>query len=273
MQGRSVFTSSLAGLASGVMVAVVVSWFASSAYRDGSLLAPLFALALAMGLPCLLYDALEKRLTFGLFAAALLSGFSLLVLIVGGQPSGLTVLGLSLLAVSLAVGTDLVLQDFGTPVKVSPRFSYGALVTFLVVALPLSTRQIVREHHVALQEDDALIRTVAQHVHPQGDTIVFESISPRQQEQLKKLVSVRTKEKTYTLADAEVESVLEERTVKRQNRKQPKPAVISREQEERMRLILNLQGVPAPDDITLFSRRGPITTSEVSVALEKKNPG
>jgi hypothetical protein len=114
---------------------------------------------------------------------------------------------------------------------------------------------------------------VAQHVHPQGDTIVFESISPQQKEQLKKLVSVRTKEKTYTLADAEVESVLEERTVKRQNRKQPTPAVISREQEERMRLILSLQGVPAPDDITLFSRRGPITTSEVSVALEKKNPG
>ena len=273
MQERSIFTNSLAGLASGVMVAVVVSWFASSAYRDGSLLAPLFALALAMGIPWLLYDALEKRLTFGLFAAALLSGFSLLVLVVGGQPSGLTVLGLSLLAVSLAVGTDLVLQDFGTPVKVSPRFSYGALVTFLVVALPLSAHQIVREHHVALQEDDALIRTVAQHVHPQGDTIVFESISPRQREQLKKLVSVRTKEKTYTLADAEVESVLEERTVKRQNRKQPQPAVISREQEERMRLILSLQGVPAPDDITLFSRRGPITTSELSVALEKKNPG
>jgi hypothetical protein len=273
MREQSVFTHLLAGLASGVVVAVATSWFVSSAYRDGSLLAPLFALALALGIPSLLYDSLEKRLTFGLFAAALLSGFSFLVLVVGGQPSGLTVLGLSLLAVALAVGTDLAFQDLGTRVKVSPRFSYGAIVTFLIVVLPLSIHQTVREHHVALQEDDALIRTVAQHIHPQGDTIVFESISPRQQEQLKKLVSVRTKEKIYTLADAEVESVVEERTVRRQNRKQPKPAVISRKQEERMRLILSLQGASVPDDITLFSQRGPVTTSELTIALEKKNPG
>jgi hypothetical protein len=255
------------------VAAVATAWFVSSAYREGSLLAPLLALALALGLPPLLYDSLEKRLTFGLFAAALLSGFSLLVLVIGGQPSGLTVLGLSLLAVALAVGTDLALQDFGTRVRFSPGFSYGAVATFLIVALPLSTRQIVREHHLAVEEDDALIRTVAQNVHPQGDTIVFESISPRQKEQLKKLVSVRTKEKIYTLADADVESVVEERTVKRENRKQTKPAVVSREQAERMRLILSLQGTPVPDDITLFSRRGPITTSELTVALEKKNPG
>ena len=93
------------------------------------------------------------------------------------------------------------------------------------------------------------------------------------EEQLKKLVSVRTKEKTYNLADAEVESVIEERTVRRQNRKQNQPAVVSRAQEERMRLILSLQGTTLPDDITLFSRRGPITTSEQHVALESKNPG
>ena len=273
MRERSLFTNSFAGLASGVVVAVVVSWFASSAYRDGSLLAPLFALALALGIPSLLYESLQKRLTFGLCAAALLSGFSLLVLLVGGQPSGLTVLGLSLLSVALTVGTDLALQDLGSRVTVSPGFSYGAVVTFLVVALPLSTRQIVREHHVAVEEDDALIRTVAQHVHPQGNTIVFDSISPQQKEKLKNLVSVRTKGKTYTLADAEVESVVEERTVKRQNRQQSNPAVVSRKQEERMRLILNLQGASVPDDIILFSQRGPITTSELTVALEKKNPG
>jgi len=273
MREQSIFTNPLAGLTSGVVVAVVVSWFASSAYREGSLFAPLLALTLSLGIPCFLYDSWEKRLTFGLFAAALLSGFSLLVLVVGGQPSGLTVFGLSLLSVAFAVGMDLVLQDFGTRVKVSPKFSYGAVATFLIVALPLSTHQIVREHHLAVEEDDALIRTVAQNVHPQGDTIVFESISPQQKEQLKKLVSVRTKEKTYTLADADVESVVEERTVKRENRKQTKPAVVSREQAERMRLILSLQGAPVPDDIILFSRRGPITTSELTVALEKKNPG
>jgi hypothetical protein len=38
-------------------------------------------------------------------------------------------------------------------------------------------------------------------------------------------------------------------------------------------MILSLQGAPLPGDITLFSRRGPITTSEQVVALENKNPG
>jgi hypothetical protein len=94
-----------------------------------------------------------------------------------------------------------------------------------------------------------------------------------QKEKLKRLVSVRTKGKTYNLADAEVESVVEERTVRRQNRKQNQPAVVSRAQEERMRMILSLQGTPLPSDITLFSRRGPITTSEQTFTLENKNPG
>jgi hypothetical protein len=226
-----------------------------------------------MSAPFLLYQEQPKRFTYALFAAALLTVLSFLTLVIGGQPSGLTVVGLGLTAVAIVVGVDLVLQDFGSRLTISSAFSYSAVGIFLIIALPLSARLVVREHRLAVEQDEALIRTIAQNVHPQGNTIVFEQVSPQQKEQMKKLVSVRTKGKTYNLSDAEVESVVEERTVRRQNRKQNLPAVVSRSQEERMRLILSLQGTTLPDDITLFSRRGPITTSEQHVALENKNPG
>lgn len=273
MRERSIFTQPLAGLAIGAAIGAGVAWFASAVYREGYLFAPLVTLLLVMSTPFLLYQERPKRLTYALFTAAILALLSFLTIVVGGQPSGLTVFGLGLTAVAILVGTDLVLQDFGSRLTISSGFSYAAVGIFLLIAVPLSTRLVAREHRLAVEQDEALIRTVAQNVHPQGNTIVFEQVSPQQKEQLKKLVSVRTKGKTYNLADAEVESVVEERTVRRQNRQQQKPAVVSRAQEERMRLILSLQGTKLPDDITLFSRRGPITTSEQIVALENKNPG
>ena len=273
MREHPIFTRPLAGLIVGVAIAVGVAWFAGAVYREGNVFAPLVTLFLTMSVPFLLYQEQPKRLTYALLTAALLILLSFLTLVVGGQPSGLTVFGLGLTAVAILVSIDLVMQDFGSRFTISSTFSYNAAAIFLLVAVPLSARLVAREHRLAVEQDEALIRTVAQNVHPQGNTIVFEQISPVQKEQLKKLVSVRTKEKTYNLADAEVESVVEERTVRRQNRKQNQPAVVSRAQEERMRMILSLQGTPLPSDITLFSRRGPITTSEQVVALEEKNPG
>jgi hypothetical protein len=273
MREHPIFTRPLAGLAIGAAIAVGVAWFAGAVYREGNLFAPLVTLVLAMSAPFLLYQDLPKRLTYALLTAAFLTLLSFLTLAIGGQPSGLTVFGLGLTAVAILVGLDLVLQDFGSRLTFSPVFSYSAAAVFFLIAIPLSTRLVVREHRLAVEEDEALIRTVAQNVHPQGNTIVFEQISPVQKEKLKKLVSVRSKGKTYNLADAEVESVVEERTVRRQNRQQQKPAVVSRAQEERMRLILSLQGTPLPSDITLFSRRGPITTSEQTFTLENKDPG
>jgi hypothetical protein len=203
----------------------------------------------------------------------LLSGFSLLTLSLGGQPTGPTVFGLSVLAVAIPVGIDLILQDFGTRLTIPPIFSRGAGAAFISVVLPLSIWSIAHEHFTAMAEDEALMRTVAQNVSPQGDTIVFDKLDPRQKDKLKKLVSVRTSEKIYRLSDADIESVVEQRTVVRENRKQRQNEVVSWEQAERMRIILQLQGAPVPDDITLFSHRGPVTVSELKVSLEKKNPG
>lgn len=273
MREKGLFERVFWGLVAGALMAVSVSWFAGTVYREGALLAPVAALTLATAVPFLLYEKPAKRLVFALFTSALLSGLSLLALSLGGQATGPTVFGLSIVAIAIPVGSDLILQDFGTRLTIPPLFSRGAAAAFLAAVLPLSAWVIAHEHYMAVEEDDALIRTVAQNVSPQGNTIVFDLIDPRQKDKLKKLVSVRTSEKTYDLSDAEIESVVEERTVRRESRQQRQSEVVSREQAERMRIILKLQGAPVPDDIILVSHRGPITISELKVPLEKKNPG
>jgi len=273
MREKTVFARVFWGLAIGVATAISVSWFAGTVYREGNLLAPFIAWLLVTATPFVLYEEPAKRLIFALITSALLSGLSLLTLSLGGQATGPTVFGLSVVAVAIPVGIDLILQDFGTRLAIPLVFSRGAALAFFAAVLPLSASIIAHEHSTAMAEDDALIRTVAQNVSPQGDTIVFDQIDPRQKDKLKKLVSVRTNEKTYSLSDAEIESVVEERTVRREGRQQRQSAVVSREQAERMRIILKLQGAPIPGDIVLVSHRGPITISELKVPLEKKNPG
>ncbi len=272
MPGKTIFVRAVWGLVSGALMAVSVAWFAGTVYREGTLLASFAALALALIIPFLLYEAPAKRFVFALLTSALLSGLSLLTVSLGGQATGPTVFGLVLVALAIPLGIDLILQDFGTRLTVPSLFSRSVVAAFLVAVLPLSAWIIAHEHSTAVKEDMALIHTVAQNVSPQGDSIVFELVDPRQKDRLRNLVSVRTKEKIYSLSDAEVESVVEERTVRRKSSKQSQSEVISREQAERMRLILSLQGAPVPDDIVLFSHRGPITTSELRVSLEKKKP-
>jgi len=48
---------------------------------------------------------------------------------------------------------------------------------------------------------------------------------------------------------------------------------VSREAEERMRIILKLQGTELPNDVVLFSHRGPMTIVEKKVALQKSDDG
>lgn len=269
MRNKAVFLKVLWSTIIGGLIAFSVAWFAGAVYREGSFLVPFVALMVATSLPFALYEESTKRIAGALFTAALVSMFSLLILQFGGQISGPTLFGLSLVSVAIPIGVNLIAQDFGTRLTVSPVFSRGAATVFLAAVLPLSASMIAHEHYAAVAEDDALIRTVAQNVSPQGDTIVFDQVDPRQKDKLKKLVSVRTNAKTYRLSDAEIESVVEERTVRREGSKQQQVAVVSREQAERMRIILKLQGAPVPEDIVVFSQRGPVTVSEIKVPLEK----
>lgn len=273
MREKAVFVKVFWSVAAGVATALSVAWFAGTVYREGNLIAPLAALVFAIVIPFVLYKEPTKRITFALLTSALLSGLSLLALNLGGQATSFTVFGLSVAAVAIPIGIDLMAQDFGTRLTIPPVFSRSAATAFLAAVLPLSAWMIAHEHYAAVAEDAALIRAVAQNVSPQGDSIVFDQVDPRQKDKLKKLVSVRTNAKTYRLSDAEIESVIEERTVRREGREQSQRGIVSREQAERMRIILKLQGAPVPEDIILVSHRGPITVSELKVPLEKKNPG
>ena len=261
------------GLVAGVVSATSVSWFVGTVYREGILFAPLAAFLLATATPFVFYEEPAKRMFFALLTSTLLSGFSLLAIGLGGQATGTTMFGLGVAAVAIPVGIDLVLQDLGTQSTIHPLFARGAAAAFLVAVLPVSSWIIVHAHSTAMKEDKALIQTVAQNISPQGTTLVFDQIDPRQKEKLTNLVSVRTREKTYRLADAEIETVIEHHPARREHRTPNQHAVVSREQEDWMRIILNLQDAPLPEDIVLFSQRGPITISELTVSLDKKNPG
>ena len=73
------------------------------------------------------------------------------------------------------------------------------------------------------------------------------------------------------LSDAEFQKETREYTVRQDtdNRGVRKSDVLTREAEERMRVILKLQGTEVPDDVVVFSHRGPMTIIEKKVALGK----
>lgn len=252
-------------------MALGVSSFAGAAYWEGDLLFPLMALLLAAAIPLFLYDDPAKRRAFALLTSALVSGLALLTLKLGGRVTGIPVLGLSVAAVSVPIGLDLILQDFGKRLDVHPSLARVAVWAFIVAVLPVSVFILVQEHHTMVQEDNVLIRAVAQNVTPQGNTIVFDQVDLRQKDKLQRRVSVRARNQTYSLADADIESVTEEYPLRRKGRRQGQSAAVSWEQTERMRMILRLQGMELPEDIVLFSHRGPITVSELRISLEKKD--
>lgn len=262
------------GVAAGGIGATSISWFIGTVYRDGLLLVPLLALVLAISISLVLYDSLAQRLTFSFFTAVLFSVLSLIVLSIEGRLSGPTVFGLGVAAVAIPIGIDLVLQDFGSRLTVPLLFSRRTVVTFLIAALPLSAWILAYQHLSAVEQDHALMRTVARHISPQGNTLVFELADSRQHERLRHLISIRTAEKTYSFSEATIatrqpagrsQSSLAARLNSRT------AASISREQAERMRLILHLQDTVLPDDITLFSHRGPLIISELKVSVGKRH--
>ncbi len=161
------------GLAAGGIGATRISWFIGTMYRDGLLLAPFLALILAISISFVLYDNLAQRLTFSFSTAVLFSVLSLIVLSIEGRLTCPTVFGLGVAAVARPIGIDLILQDFGSRLTVSLLFSRRTVVTFLIAALPLSARILAYEHLSAVEQDHALMRTVARHTSPRGSTLVF----------------------------------------------------------------------------------------------------
>jgi hypothetical protein len=256
------------GLSAGIAIAASVAWFGGAVYREGTLLAPCLTLLLAAALPIFLYHGSTQRLSYSLLTAALFCGFSLLLLKLDGQTTLPVTFALGIAASAVPFGIDLALKDSEQQLSVLSIISKNAVWAFLVTILPLSIWMLAYEHASAVAEDSALIRTVARNITPQGDTLVFDQINPYQQTQLTNRVLVRIPGKTYSLAEARIESVVTQYSYII-HRRLPKPVSsyaqsqdlpsdvhVSREQAERIRMILPLHGAPIPEDIVLFSRRG-----------------
>jgi hypothetical protein len=139
--------------------------------------------------------------------------------------------------------------------------------------LPLTIFLIRSEHGEVVRKDQALIREVAQHVQVQNNTLVFEGVDPRHKRELKNLVAVRAQGKTYNLSNAHFESVSEERTVKKKTERQgAKRTEVSRQREEQMRVVVDLDNDKRPENIILFSTRGPLTIAEQEIDLPGDEP-
>jgi len=164
---------------------------------------------------------------------------------------------------------DLILLDTGTRIVVSSAVARSTVMAFVFFLVPLAILLVNSKHQEVVQEDQALIREVAQHVQPQENAIVFDHVNPKHKVQLKKRLSVRAKGRTFQLANARFESVSEERTVRKETEKRgaQKSLVVSRQREEQMRVVLDLEDVGMPDNIVLFSSRGPLTICEQKISL------
>ena len=286
---RGITRASL-GLSAGIIIAASVAWFGGAVYREGTLLAPCLTLLFATAVPIFLYQGSTQRLSYSLLTAVLFCSFSLLLLKLGGQTTLPATFALGIAASAVPFGIDLALQDSEHQLAVFRPVSKNAVGAFLATILPFSIWMLAHEHASAVAEDSALIRTVARNVTPQGDTFVFDQLNPHQHAQLTNRFLVRTPQKTYSLAEARIEPVITQYShsirfrqakptspyaqlqTNPPNPANPPDTRVSRQQAERIRMILPLHGAPAPEDIVLFSRRGPITISEVSISLAAHNP-
>ena len=107
---------------------------------------------------------------------------------------------------------------------------------------------------------------LAGHVTAEGNMLVVDKLDRKTGDRALRRLAIRTKDKVYPLSDADVESVRATRTVRTTtNARGSEATEITRQQEDRMRLILKLQGTGIPEEVVLFSHRGPLTIAEAKV--------
>jgi len=268
------FGTLAAGLALGAVMAVSLARAGAVIYGDGTSLASLVALASAAGALALIYDESPKRWLLALYAALLVSGFIVLSDRVRGNVDGTMVLVVAVVAVALPIGFDLVLSDLGRHLRVDRRLALSTVVSFTALVLPLTALMLANAHQRARSEDEDLLQEVAQKIRREEGSLVLSEMDPRKRAMLENRVAIRAKDQTYRLSDAEFHKEVREYTVRQDTERHGvrKSGSLSREAEERMRVILRLQGTEIPDDVVLFSHRGPMTILEKKVALTKK-PG
>lgn len=264
-----------AGVALGAATAVSLALAGAVVYGEGDSFGVLLALVGAAGSLALIYDESPKRWVLALYAALIVSSFIVLSSHVGGGIDGTLVLAVAVVAVALPIGFDLVLSDLGRHLEVSRRLGLGTLVSFVTLVLPLTALMLVQAHQRARTEDEDLLQEVAQKIRREQGTLVVNELDPSKRTMLQNRIAIRSGDQTYRLSDAEFQKETREYTVRKDTERRGVRTsdVLSREAEERMRIILKLQGTEAPNDVVLFSHRGPMTIVEKKVALQTDDDG
>ncbi len=263
-----------AGVALGAATAVSIALAGGVVYGEGDSLGPLLTIVGAAGALALVYDESPKRWVLALYAALIVSSFLVISSHLRGDVDGAMVLAVAVVAVALPIGSDLILSDLGRHLEVNRRLGLGTLITFLTLVLPLTALMLAQAHQRARSEDEDLLREVAQKIRREQNTIVVSELDPRKRTQLQNRVAIRSGDQTYRLSDAEFQKEVREYTVRKDTeRRGVRTSDVSHEAEERMRVILKLQGTELPNDVVLFSHRGPMTIIEKKIALQTDDDG
>jgi uncharacterized membrane protein YgaE (UPF0421/DUF939 family) len=264
------FGTLVAGLVLGAVTAASLALAGGVIFTEGDSVSSIVALLGASGALAFTYDESPKRWVLALYAALLVSSFIVFSQHVRGGVDGTMVIAVAVVAVALPIGFDLVLSDLGRHLNVSTRLGLGTVVSFATLILPLAALILAQAHQRALSEDESLLQEVAQKLRREPGSLVLSEVDPSKRAMLESRIAIRTKDQTYRLADAEFQKETREYTVRQDTERRGvrKSDVLTREAEERMRVILKLQGTEPPADVVLFSHRGPMTILEKKVALD-----
>jgi len=269
---RSVITDErgkrLAGVVLGVVTAYLVAKALAGGYRESEMVDVLVSLILPPLVLFFVYQGSEKRFVFCV-AALLLAALCF----DAGPALGIPRAGLSLVLITIGsmaapLVVDLLVVDMGRQIHIARPLGQMAQVAFLLAVFPLAYAALMRADATIRREDQRLVgQLVAQiWVTKDGDTLVVDRLDGKMRDRALRRLAIRTKDKIYPLSDADVESVRETHTVRKTtNARGTEATEITREQEERLRLILKLQGTGIPDEVALVSRRGPLTIAEAKL--------
>jgi hypothetical protein len=263
----------LLGPVFGAVVAYAVSLALSGAYRDGRIIDVLLSLALPPLVLFFVYEGSDKRAVFcllSLFLSAILFDASPLL---GVNRAGVNLVLTTIGAMALPVAMDLLFIDMGKRLRVDRLSGRLTGLAFALMVLPLAAWMLLNAHRTILSEDAELIDELAARMtsDTDGNSLVMDRLSEKLRDQAQRRVAIRSSGKTYQLSDADVESVREVRTIRKERNARGAAAEthVTKEQEDRMRLILRLQGTGLPDDVVIYSHRGPLTITEVTVPLQR----
>jgi len=258
---------SVAGIALGVVTAYVVAIALAGAYHESEILDVLALLALPPIVLFSIYGGSEKRFVFCVSSLLLAGVFFDLSPAIGVSRGGLSLVLMTIAATAIPLAIDLVVVDMGRQIHVGPSLARMAQLAFVIALVPLAGVKLYNAHQAIVAEDGKLVGELAGHLWAEGDTLVVDPLDRKTADRALRRLAIRTKEKTYSLSDADVESVRETRTVRRttNNARGNEATETTREQEDRLRLILKLQGTGIPDEVVLFSHRGPVGIAQAKV--------